>query len=148
MNGRKLSTTWAAALTVAGVLIGSVPSGVAAQRGRAELNDGNRLYQEGRFGEAHEKYLEALRDAPGLPLALFNDGNALYESEEYMRALEAYQGAIESGDPAIAAPAWYNLGNALYREQRFQESVEAYKEALRIDSGEIDYKHNLERALG
>ena len=58
------------------VIIAALPGGVAAQRGRAELNDGNRLYAEGRFGEAHEKYLEALRDAPDLPLALFNDGNA------------------------------------------------------------------------
>ncbi len=129
------------------VLIGALPSGVAAQRGRAELNDGNRLYEEGRFPEAHQKYLEALREAPDLPLALFNDGNALCESEEYVRALDAYRSAIESGDPGLAAPAWYNLGNALYRQQRFQESAEAYKQALRIDPGEIDYKHNLELAL-
>ncbi len=61
--------------------------------------------------------------------------------------MDAYRGAIESGDPGLAAPAWYNLGNALYRQQRFQESAEAYKQALRIDPGEIDYKHNLELAL-
>ena len=138
---------WTGVLAVVGVLICALPSGVAAQRGRAELNDGNRLYEEGRFGEAHEKYLEALREAPDLPLALFNDGNALYESEEYVRALDAYQGAIESGDPALAGPAWYNLGNSLYRQQRFQESLEAYKEALRIDSEELDFKHNLELTL-
>jgi len=147
MTDRKISTRWAAAIAVAGVLMSTLPTTVVAQRGRTELNDGNRLYEEGRFGEAHEKYLEALRDAPGLPLALFNDGNALYESAEYIRALDAYRGAIESGDPALAGPAWYNLGNALYREQRFQESLEAYKEALRVDSGEIDYKHNLELVL-
>ena len=159
MNGKRIRMTrlgkrrWTGplALTVAlaltGLLIGVFASSLAAQRGRTELNDGNRLYEQGLFPEAHEKYLEALRDAPGLPLALFNDGNALYESAEYIRALDAYQGAIESGDPALAGPAWYNLGNALYREQRFQESLEAYKEALRIDSGEIDYKHNLELAL-
>ena len=151
MSGGKISMRWGAVLAVAGagaaVLIGALPGGVAAQRGRAELNDGNRLYEEGRFPEAHEKYLEALRDAPDLPLALFNDGNALYQSEEYVRALDAYRGAIESGDPALASPAWYNLGNALYRQQRFQESAEAYKQALRIDPGEIDYKHNLELAL-
>ena len=149
MSGGRIWMRWGAVLAVAGavVLIGALPSEVAAQRGRAEIADGNRLYEEGRFPEAHEKYLEALRDAPDLPLALFNDGNALYESEEYVRALDAYRGAIESGDPALAAPAWYNLGNALYRQQRFQESLEAYKEALRIDSGEIDYKHNLELAL-
>ncbi len=149
MSSRRISMRWGAVSAAVGavVLIGALPSGVAAQRGRAEIADGNRLYEEGRFPEAHEKYLEALRDAPDLPLALFNDGNALYQSEEYARSLDAYRGAIESGDPALAAPAWYNLGNAFYREQRFQESVEAYKEALRIDSGEIDYKHNLELAL-
>ncbi len=147
MTDRKISTRWAAAIAVAGVLMSTLPTTVVAQRGRTELNDGNRHYEEGRIGEAHEKYLEALRDAPGLPLALFNDGNALYESAEYIRALDAYRGAIESGDPALAGPAWYNLGNALYREQRFQESLEAYKEALRVDSGEIDYKHNFELAL-
>ena len=137
MTVGKNSMTWGSAVAMA--LIGALPSGAAAQRGRAELNDGNRLYEEGRFPEAHEKYLEALRNAPDLPLALFNDGNALYESEEYVRALDAYLGAIESGDPALAAPAWYNLGNALYRQQRFEESAEAYKEALRIDPGQIDY---------
>ena len=151
MSGGKISMRWGAVLAVAGagvaVLLGALPGAVAAQRGRAELNDGNRLYEEGRFPEAHERYLEALREAPDLPLALFNDGNALYQSEEYVRALDAYRGAIESGDPGLAAPAWYNLGNALYRQQRFQESAEAYKQALRIDPREIDYKHNLELAL-
>ena len=138
---------WGTGVLMLVAVIGALPRGLAAQRGRAELNDGNRLYAEGRFGEAHERYLEALRDAPDLPLALFNDGNALYESEEYARALDAYLGAIESGDPALAAPAWYNLGNALYRQQRFQESAEAFKQALRIDPNQIDYKHNLELAL-
>ena len=136
MNGAKISMRWGAVLAVACacavVLITTLPGGVAAQRGRAELNDGNRLYEEGRFPEAHEKYLEALRAAPDLPLALFNDGNALYQSAEYVRALDAYRRAIESGDPALAAPAWYNLGNALYRQQRFQESLEAYKEAWHL----------------
>ena len=115
MNDGKISMRWGAVLAVAGagavILIGALPSGVAAQRGRAEVNDGNRLYEEGRFGEAHEKYLEALRDAPDLPLALFNDGNALYQTEEYERALDAYRRATEAGDAALAAPAWYNLGN-------------------------------------
>ena len=104
MSGAKISMRWGAVLAVACacavVLITTLPGGVAAQRGRAELNDGNRLYEEGRFPEAHEKYLEALRDAPDLPLALFNDGNALYQSAEYVRALDAYRRAIESGDPA------------------------------------------------
>ena len=125
----------------------SMPFGLAGQRGRAELNEGNRLYEEGRFDEAHESYLEALRDAPDSPLARFNDGNALYQTEEYQRALEAYRQAIEADEPSLASPAWYNLGNALYRQGQFQESLDAFKQALRIDPEEGDYKHNLERAL-
>jgi Ca-activated chloride channel family protein len=138
---------WRASMTLVCGLLAATAGGVIAQQGRAELNDGNRLYEAGRFSEAHEKYLEALRDAPDQPVALFNDGNALYESEEYVRALEAYRGAIESGDPALAGPAWYNLGNSLYRQQKFQESLEAYKQALRIDPDQVDYKHNLELAI-
>ena len=65
---------------IGAVLLVARPSALAAQRGRADVNEGNRLYEEGLFNEAHEKYLEALRDAPGSPLALFNDGNALYQS--------------------------------------------------------------------
>jgi Ca-activated chloride channel family protein len=147
MNDGGFSMRWRIGLLVAVIVIGALPGGIAAQRGRAELNDGNRLYEEGRFGEAHERYLEALRDAPDLSLALFNDGNALYQSEEYARALDAYLGAIESGGPALSALAWYNLGNALYRQQKFQESAEAFKQALRIEPDQIDYKHNLELAL-
>ena len=67
-----------------------------AQAGRSEVEEGNRLYEEGRFGEAHAKYLEALRMAPGTSLIRFNDGNALYMSEDFQRALAAYQAAIES----------------------------------------------------
>ena len=37
-----------------------VPSLLSAQRGRAEVREGNRLYEEGRFEDAHERYLEAL----------------------------------------------------------------------------------------
>ena len=48
----------------------------------------------------------------------------------------------------VTLQVWGWLGGMVSaRQQSFQESVEAYKEALRIDSGEIDYKHNLERAL-
>ena len=146
MKGRGV-IRWGAAFAVTVALSTVSAGGASAQRGRAEVNDGNRLYEEGRFPEAHEKYLEALQDAPDSPVALFNDGNALYQSEEYVRALDAYIGAIGSGDPALAAPGWYNLGNALYRQQRFEESLDAYKEALRLDPEQLDYKHNLEAAL-
>ncbi len=117
------------------------------QAGRGETREGNRLYGEGRFAEAHEKYLEALLEAPDSPIIRFNDGNALYQGENYESALESFRTAVESGDPQLAAAAWYNLGNTLYRQGALPESLEAFKQALRADPADIDAKHNLERVL-
>jgi tetratricopeptide (TPR) repeat protein len=118
-----------------------------AQEGRAAVRDGNRLYEDGRFQEAHQRYLQGLAEAPGSGVLRFNDGNALYRSGEYEQAMGAYERAIETGDPDLARAAWYNLGNALYRQQQLEQSLEAYKQALRLNPGDADAKHNLERVL-
>ena len=134
-------------LAAATVLVACVTMELEAQAGRARVEEGNRLYEEGRFAEAHQKYLEALAEAPESSVIPFNDGNALYQDADYQRAMEAYQRAIESGDPALASSAWYNLGNALYRQQQLEPSLEAYKQALRLSPDDADAKHNLERVL-
>ena len=74
--------------------LGAVP--VAAQAGRTQVRDGNRLYSEGRFTEAHEKYLEALREDPESPLIRFNAGNALYQDQDLQRAVAADRHAIHA----------------------------------------------------
>lgn len=122
-----------------------MPGAVSAQRSLVE--EANRLYAEGRYAEAHEMYLEALRENPGSPLIRFNEGNALYQNQEFERAFEAWQDALEAGDTALAQGAWYNLGNTLFRQQQLDASLEAYKQALRINPGDTDAKHNLERVL-
>jgi tetratricopeptide (TPR) repeat protein len=119
----------------------------AAQAGRGAVASGNQLYDEGRYVEAHEQYLEALREAPDSPIAPFNDGNALYRTEEFQRAMEAYRQAVETSDPAVAAQAWYNLGNSLFKQEQFEPALGAYKEALRRNPADTDAKHNLEVAL-
>ena len=134
---------------VAGLAVATIgfPSYSAGQAGRSDVQEGNRLYHEGRYDEAHQKYLEALRAAPDSPVIRFNDANALYRSDEFARAVDAYRGAIEAADPVLEAQAWYNLGNALYRQQQVEGALEAYKEALRRNPGDTDAKHNLEVAL-
>ena len=125
----------------------ALPSLAAAQPGRGAVDAGNRLYDEGRYEEAHEQYLEALREAPDSPIVPFNDGNALYRTEELQRAMESYRQAVESEDPAVETQAWYNLGNALYRQQQFEPALEAYKAALRRNPADTDAKHNVEVTL-
>lgn len=138
---------WAVACVAAAGALGVPASHGFAQEGRQEVEAGNRLYEEGRWSEAHAQYLEALKKAPGLPLARFNEGNALYRSQEFQRAMEAYMEALENGDPEWRNQAWYNLGNALVRQQQPGAAAEAYKEALRLDPADADAKHNLEMAL-
>ncbi len=133
-----------AAVTAAVV---AVAPPAAAQPGRSDVQEGNRLYREGRYDEAHRKYLEALRAAPDSPVIRFNDANALYQTEEFERAVDAYRGALEAADPVLEARAWYNLGNALYRRRQVADALEAYKQALRRNPGDTDAKHNLEVAL-
>ena len=134
-------------LAVVAALLACVPESGHAQAGRSQVQEGNRLYEEGLFPEAHEKYLEGLATVPESGLIRFNDGNALYKGEDYQRAVEAYQRAIETGDPALVGSAWYNLGNAFYRQQQLEESLDAYKQALRLRPADVDAKHNLERVL-
>jgi tetratricopeptide (TPR) repeat protein len=142
---RRISTAGGASLLVLAILV--LPAGVSAQAGRAQVEEGNRLYRDGLFEEAHQKYLEALAAAPESPVIPFNDGNALYQSADYERAMEAYERAIETGDPGLQSAAWYNLGNALYRQQQLEPALEAYKQALRLRPADVDAKHNFERVL-
>jgi tetratricopeptide (TPR) repeat protein len=141
----RISTAGRPSLLVLAILV--LPAGVSAQAGRAQVEEGNRLYRDGLFEEAHQKYLEALAAAPESPVIPFNDGNALYQSADYERAMQAYERAIETGDPALQSAAWYNLGNALYRQQQLEPALEAYKQALRLGPADVDAKHNLERVL-
>jgi len=136
-----------ACAAVALAMAGASPIAAAAQAGRSATEEGNRLYEEGRFDEAHRQYLEALGEAPDSPLIRFNDGSALYKEENFDESLEAFRQAIESGDSSFVSDAWYNVGGALYRQKQLPEALEAYKQALRANPRDIDAKHNLERVL-
>ena len=61
MRSARITSGLALAVTVA---LGA-PAGVEAQAGRARVEEGNRLYRDGRFEEADQKYLEAMAEAPG-----------------------------------------------------------------------------------
>ena len=125
----------------------AAPAPVGAQSVRNKVEEGNRLYDEGRYQEAHQAYLEALELDPASAIARFNAGDALYRAQAYDRAVEAYAEALQHADPDVAAAAWYNLGNALYRVGRLQESLEAYKQALRLRPDDLDAKVNFEQVL-
>ncbi len=120
---------------------------LAAQEGRVEIEEGNRLYEEQRYQEARARYLEALRKVPELALAHFNEGAALYREGDFESSAEAYMEALGRSDPEWRSQAWYNLGNAMLEQQQAEGAIDAYKEALRLNPADQDAKHNLEYAL-
>lgn len=120
---------------------------LAAQDGRVEIEEGNRLFEEQRYQEARARYLEALRKAPELALAHFNEGAALYREGDFESSAEAYMDALGRSDPEWRSQAWYNLGNAMLEQQQAEGAIDAYKEALRLNPADQDAKHNLEYAL-
>ena len=114
------------------------------QAGRDEVLEGNSLFAEGRFDEAHEKYQQALDEDPSSAAIRYNLGDAEYKKSLYEEAIEAFSQATQTEDPELQSRASYNLGNALYRLGKLEDSIQAYQNALRINPEDRDSKHNLE----
>lgn len=112
-----------------------------------QVAEANRLFQEGKFDQARQRYLEALKKRPDLPQLHFNLGDALYKSKDFEKALESFRESLEKSNPDMQANAWYNLGNALFHQGQLQKSLDAYKESLKLNPSDPDAKHNLEYVL-
>ncbi len=117
------------------------------QRGRSEVDEGNRQFRAGEYEKARESYRKAREQAPGSPVPTFNLGDSEYKLDEFSGAEEAFLEAIESGSPEVLAQAHYNLANSLFKQGRIEESIEGYKQALRLNPTDQAAKHNLEFAL-
>lgn len=113
-----------------------------------DLNEeGSKLYQEGRFGEAVNRFLRAQVEQPGLPQLDFNAGTGLYQTDELEWALRETQRSLNTEVPEQRATAHYNMGNAYFRLNRYQDAYEEYKKSLRENPGDVEAKVNLELAL-
>ena len=117
------------------------------QKGRSEVEEGNRQFHAQEYEKARESYRKAREQAPRSPVATFNLGNSEYKLDEFSGAEESFLEAIESGSPEVLAQAHYNLANSLFKQGRIEESIEGYKQALRLNPADGEAKHNLEFAL-
>src|ERR1700694_674048 len=87
------------------------------------VDEGNAIEDEGRIGEALQRYDAAIRLAPHLARAHLNRGNILSQAGDLESALEAYATALVE-DPDYAA-AHYNMGNAYTRSGRHEAALAA-----------------------
>jgi Ca-activated chloride channel homolog len=113
---------------------------------------GERLYHQGKYGEAYGVFHAAQRGDTSARLA-FDAGSALYRLERYEEAADQFRSAAR--DPGLRQRSLFNLGNAMVRAaeekpgrpEPLYRAAEAFEGALRLDPGDQDAKWNLEIAL-
>ncbi|MEG1414095.1 MAG: tetratricopeptide repeat protein, partial [Mucinivorans sp.] len=110
-----------------------------AQKERADIRQGNKLYEQGKFKESQASYAKALKINPTSPEASFNIAGALYKQGLWKEASQAYTALAKEG----SAETLYNLGNSLVKERQLDAAIENYKSALRINPSDKEAKFNL-----
>ena len=133
----------------------AIPSWAALFGGK--VGEGNNLFERGDYGQAAEKYKEALKKDENSDIINFNLGTALYKNKEYDQAVTQLQKSLLSDDEKLKGKAGYNLGNAFYKSgisreksdikkaiQSLTQSLKSYERTLAIDKDDNDAQFNYE----
>ena len=129
--------------------------GQAASPSQA-VQQGNALYQNGKYTEAAEQYGSASQMLPDAAEIHFNQGNAAYKQQDYSKAREHYTQALQTTDRTLEGKVKYNLGNVEYQQalQNLQQPQAAmphlrsamtyYRDSLDVAPQQQDARYNLE----
>lgn len=122
-----------------------------------KVKEGNKLYQQGKYDDAMNKYADALIDQPDLPELYFNLGNTTYRKEQYEEAIQHYSKALAGGDTLLETKINYNIGNCKYRLgsrkentdlasaiASYREALDHYKRVMELNPEDKDAKYNHE----
>jgi Ca-activated chloride channel family protein len=109
------------------------------------MQQGDSLYNEEKFDEALNLFVDAQIEAPENIKLKYNIASSHYKMKNYEEAVKGYLDvAAAAQDVKIEETALYNVGNAMYRQGKLQEAVEYYKKAIELDPEDKDAQHNLE----
>jgi tetratricopeptide (TPR) repeat protein len=114
--------------------------GQETEEGIEALNQGNTLYELGRYEEAIEYYDRALAIDPSNIKALNDKGLSLYYSGRYEEAIE-YSDRALAIDPNNVI-ALITKGLCLHKLERYEEAMEYYDRALALDPNNISALSN------
>jgi Ca-activated chloride channel homolog len=120
------------------------------------VQQGNALYQSGKYPEAAAQYGNASQTLPDAAEIHFNQGNVAYKQQDYRTAREHYTQALPTADRTLEGRIKYNLGNVEYQQalQNLQQPQAAvphlraamtyYRDSLDVDPQQQDARYNLE----
>ncbi|MDR0315774.1 MAG: tetratricopeptide repeat protein [Treponema sp.] len=122
--------------------------------GKLLIMEANFLSSRGQYTEAISSYLKALEHEEAAPYAEYGLGSLYYSIDEAAAALDRFAGTqriIETLPSAAHRELRYrtsfNTGMTLFGQGDFSGAASSFREALRIDSGRIEAKRNLELSL-
>ena len=119
-----------------------------AQGERKYIRRGNDAFEEQAYTQSEINYRKAAEKSPDSYKAVYNMGDALYKQGKYQDAAKKFSSLANRDLPDNKlAKAYHNLGNSLLKADQLKESIEAYKNALKLNPGDIETKHNLTYAL-
>ena len=111
---------------------------------RANVREGNKLYNQFKFSEAEKDYKKALKLNPTYPKAAYNLGNALYQQNKAKDAVSLYELANKNTkDDFSKAEGFHNIGNSFMKQKQYQQAVDAYKKSLLNNSKDDETRYNL-----
>ena len=124
------------------------------------VEQGNQAYAAENYEQALEAYEKASELEPDSARIWFNRGSTLYKQEDYTAAGDAFEkAALRGSDPAIEALSKFSHGNSAFRQgvgqqrtdprqalQSVERVVQLYQDALKLNPGLNDARHNIEVA--
>lgn len=147
-------------LVLAGAFFCQEARGEKIESNRKERNyitEGNKLYNEGRYRAAMQKYQQALNMNPSSAAGRYNLGLSQIRlgsnpSDTTQAAKDMLKKGCESMEqvaklggqkPNLASRANYNLGNVAFNSEDFSNALNYYKQALRLNPDDAAAKRNL-----
>ncbi|MBO7605491.1 MAG: hypothetical protein J6S61_03395 [Elusimicrobiaceae bacterium] len=113
------------------------------------LRQGNKAYDEGKYGQAFELYEKAAAKTP--QKAAYNSGTALYRLQDYGAAAQAFEQALkEPGNKRQAAfnqNVLYNFANSAYKAGDKESAKQAMRAVILNNLKDNDAKQNLQFML-
>lgn len=117
------------------------------------IRQGNKLYADGDFTGAIDKYDQALVEGARAAEPKFNKANSYYRLDDLDNAMELYrQVAAESRDMGLVTKARYNLGNSHFhqgikqRDSNLQKAVEELETSIGHWRSVLDIEEENEKA--
>ncbi|HBR15833.1 MAG TPA: hypothetical protein DD723_09915 [Candidatus Omnitrophica bacterium] len=134
------------------------PPVLAASKAR-EVKQGKKLFEQGKYEEALEKFARALEKDPNSDIINFDTGIALYKLQDYGKAIRHLRQALLSDDRTLRQKTHYNLGNSFYQQgmikaatdlamavEFLKQSVDHFDKALVMNKKDEDAQFNRELA--